>query len=99
MFAPTDAAFEALPAGTLDALLADIPKLKSILTYHVVPGKFDQEQVKTGAKKLATLNGKSITISVEDDRAYTDDAKVLSGDIEVDNGVFHIIDMIMIPGA
>ena len=61
VFAPTDEAFAKLPAGTVEALLKDIPKLTSILTYHVVPGKVMASTVVTlDGKKVATVNGKEV---------------------------------------
>ena len=86
----------------LKDLLADPAKLKSVLLYHVVSGKVLAEDIK-GMKKVQTLNPDfKPTVSIEDDkggdRIYLDDAKVLTSDIEVDNGILHIVDMVMFPG-
>ena len=62
-FAPTDAAFAKLPAGTVDALLKDIPKLKAILTYHVVSGAVMAKDVKTGM--VPTVNGQSLDVKAD----------------------------------
>jgi uncharacterized surface protein with fasciclin (FAS1) repeats len=68
VFAPTDAAFSKLPFGTVDALLKDIPTLTKILTYHVVPGKVTSDDVgKLGGKKVKTVNGKDIRVTVVTD--------------------------------
>ncbi len=96
VFAPTDAAFAALPAGTVEALLADIPTLQSILLYHVVPGKvLSDEVVSLGG--LATLQGGSVRITVNENGVFINDAAVIITDIETYNGVIHVIDTVLIP--
>jgi len=98
VFAPTDEAFAKLPAGTVESLLKDIPSLKSILTYHVVPGKVLAETVVTlNGKKVKTVNGSEITVSVSSNGVLVDNAKVLTTDIITDNGVIHVIDSVIIP--
>jgi len=98
VFAPTDEAFAKLPAGTVDALLKDIPKLSSILTYHVVPGKVLAETVVTlNGKKVKTVNGAEVTIAVGPNGVFVDGAKVVTTDIVTDNGVIHVIDSVIIP--
>ena len=95
VFAPTDEAFAKLPAGTVEGLLKDIPKLKSVLTYHVVPGKvMSSEVVKRQSAK--TVQGQDISIDTSDG-VKIDDAKVIQADIETDNGVIHIIDSVILP--
>jgi uncharacterized surface protein with fasciclin (FAS1) repeats len=99
VFAPTDDAFNALPEGTVEALLDDIDALTAILTYHVVPGAVTAEQVVT-LSSAKTLNGASITITVmEDGSVMVDGANVIITDIETTNGVIHVIDAVIIPGA
>ncbi|KAB2864378.1 MAG: DUF4397 domain-containing protein [Anaerolineae bacterium] len=96
VFAPTDAAFAALPAGTVEALLADIPTLQSILLYHVVPGKvLSDEVVSLGG--LTTLQGGSVRITVNENGVFINDAQVNITDIETYNGVIHVIDTVLIP--
>ena len=95
VFAPTDAAFAKLPAGTIDSLLKDIPKLTAVLTYHVVPGKvMAADVVKSTSAK--TVQGQSITIDTRDG-VQVDNAKVMTTDVVADNGVIHIIDQVMLP--
>ena len=95
VFAPTDEAFAKLPAGTLESLLKDIPKLKAILTYHVVPGKvLAADVVKLTAAK--TVQGQSVTIGTANG-VTVDGAKVLKTDILTSNGVIHVIDSVILP--
>jgi uncharacterized surface protein with fasciclin (FAS1) repeats len=97
VFAPTDEAFAALPAGTLDGLLKDPEALKKILLYHVVSGKVTSDQV----VKLTSANsveGSPIKISVKDGKVYLNDsAMVVTADIETSNGVIHVIDKVIQP--
>jgi len=98
VFAPTDEAFAKLPAGTVENLLKpeNKQKLVSILTYHVVPGKvMASEVVKLADAK--TVNGQSLTITVEGEMVMVDSAKVVKTDIECSNGVIHVIDAVVLP--
>lgn len=96
VFAPTDAAFAKLPAGTVEALLKDKAKLTSILTYHVVAGKvLAADVVKLDSAK--TVNGQSVTIKVMGDTVNVDGATVTAADIEASNGVIHVIDSVLMP--
>jgi len=104
VFAPTDEAFAALPAGTLDTLLADpMGDLKSILTYHVISGKVMAADVLTmDGQKVATVNGAELTINVDGDKVSLTDAQgntanVTATDVEASNGVIHVIDGIVMP--
>jgi uncharacterized surface protein with fasciclin (FAS1) repeats len=94
VFAPTDAAFAAVPAATLDALGKDIPKLKKVLTYHVVSGKVMAADVKAGAVK--TVEGDTITLGTTGG-VTVNDAKVTQADIVASNGVIHVIDKVLLP--
>lgn len=96
VFAPTDEAFAKLPAGTLESLLADKKKLRSILTYHVVPGKVMAADV-AGLKSAKTVNGKKLSIKTKDGAVMVDDAKVIRTDILATNGVIHVIDSVVLP--
>ena len=97
VFAPTDAAFAALPAGTLDALLKDPAKLKDILLYHVVSGKVTADQV-VKLTSAPTVQGKAIKIAVKDGTVYLNDTvKVVTTDIPTSNGVIHVIDAVLLP--
>jgi uncharacterized surface protein with fasciclin (FAS1) repeats len=97
VFAPTDDAFAKLPPGTLDDLLKpeNKEKLAAILTYHVLPGKVMAADVKTMMAK--TLNGKELSIKVEDGKVMVDNAKVVKTDVAASNGVIHVIDAVVLP--
>jgi len=98
VFAPTDEAFAKLPAGTVDALLKDIPKLSAILTYHVVAGKVLAADVMTmDGKSADTVNGATLAISTKDGVKLNGTATVVNTDIECTNGVIHVIDTVLIP--
>jgi uncharacterized surface protein with fasciclin (FAS1) repeats len=98
VFAPTDEAFAKLPAGTVEALLNDIPKLTAILTYHVVAGKVMAADVLTmNGKTAATVNGASLSISTTDGVKLNDSVSVVTTDIDCTNGVIHVIDSVLIP--
>jgi uncharacterized surface protein with fasciclin (FAS1) repeats len=98
VFAPTDEAFAKLPAGTVEALLADIAKLKGILTYHVVAGKVMAADVMTmNGKEAATVNGAHIKISTTDGVKLNGASTVVKTDIECTNGVIHVIDTVIMP--
>jgi uncharacterized surface protein with fasciclin (FAS1) repeats len=96
VFAPTDAAFAALPAGTLEALLADIPALTNILTYHVVGGKAMSSDLSNG-QKIVTLQGQEVTVTINDKGVFINNAKVTVADLVAGNGVVHVIDAVLIP--
>ena len=96
VFAPTDAAFEMLPEGTIEKLLKDKEQLTSILTYHVVSGKVMSGDV-VKLKKAETLNGQDVAIMVDENTVMIDNAKVVQTDIECSNGVIHVIDAVIIP--
>ena len=98
VFAPTDEAFAKLPAGTVDALLKDIPKLKSILTYHVVAGKVHAaDVVKLDGKSAKTVNGAEVKISTAGGVKLNGTANVVKTDIECTNGVIHVLDAVILP--
>ena len=95
VFAPTDDAFAALPAGTLDALLADPSgALTDILLYHVIGAKVMSTDLSDG-QMAETLFGKDVKVTINNDGVFINDAKVTVADIEADNGVVHVIDMIL----
>jgi uncharacterized surface protein with fasciclin (FAS1) repeats len=94
VFAPTDAAFAKIPKADLDALLADKTKLKSVLTYHVVPGKIMSADIKAG--KVDTVQGTQVTIGTQGG-VMVDKATVVTADVAADNGVIHAIDTVLMP--
>lgn len=97
VFAPTDAAFAKLPAGTVEDLLKpeNLEKLKAILTYHVVAGKVLAKDVKSGA--VATVQGQKATVKASKAGVTIDGAKVVATDVLADNGVIHVIDTVILP--
>ena len=97
MFAPTDAAFAALPEGTVASLLLPENKdqLISILTYHVVPGKVMSTDLSNGMM-AATVQGGSVTIMTTNG-VSVNGATVVTADIEASNGVIHVIDSVLLP--
>jgi uncharacterized surface protein with fasciclin (FAS1) repeats len=105
VFAPTDEAFAALPAGTVDTLLADpAGDLTDILTYHVVPGAVAAaDVVGLDGEAVTTVNGATFTIEVADDGSVTltdgagNEAAVVATDVQADNGVIHVIDGVLLP--
>ena len=97
VFAPTDAAFAALPAGTLDGLLKDPAALKKILLYHVVSGSVTADKV-VGLTSATSVEGSPIAVSVKDGTVYLNDsAKVVTPDVMASNGVIHVIDKVILP--
>jgi uncharacterized surface protein with fasciclin (FAS1) repeats len=100
VFAPTDEAFAKLPAGTIDALLADLPKLTAILTYHVVAGKVMAAAVVTmDGKSAKTVNGAEVNITTTGGVKLNGASNVVKTDIECTNGVIHVIDTVIMPPA
>ena len=98
VFAPNDEAFAKLPAGTVDDLLKDIPKLKAILTYHVVAGKFMAADVlKMDGQSATTVNGETLQISTTGGVKLNGNVHVTKTDIECTNGVIHIVDTVLLP--
>ncbi len=98
VFAPTDEAFAALPEGTLDSLLADVPALSNVLLYHVVPGKVLAADV-VALDIADTVLGQPVDITVEGDSVRINEAQVVMTDIEAANGVIHVIDSVLLPPA
>jgi len=96
VFAPTDEAFAKLPEGTLEALLQDPAALKNILLYHVASGRLAASDV-AAMTSLETLQGSSVTIKVDGEKVFVNDAQVIITDIQASNGVIHVIDSVLIP--
>ena len=97
LFAPTDAAFKALPEGTVAALLEDpTGDLADILLYHVVAGSAYSSDLSNG-QTIKTLNGDPVSVKIVDGKAYINDALVTLADIKADNGVVHVIDAVITP--
>jgi len=96
VFAPTDAAFEALPEGVLDGLLEDIDALTDVLLYHVISGEVPSTALSDG-QVATTVNGADVVVTINDDGVFINDAKVSIADIEADNGIVHVIDAVLVP--
>ncbi len=97
VFAPTDEAFAALPEGTVEGLLADIPALTDVLLYHVVSGQVLAEDV-VGLESATTVQGSDVAISVQDGNVFLNgSAQVVTTDIMASNGVIHVIDTVILP--
>jgi uncharacterized surface protein with fasciclin (FAS1) repeats len=96
VFAPTDAAFAKLPPGTVEGLLQDKARLKSILLYHVVAGEVRAADV-VKLTSATTVNGRPVTIAVSGGAVKVNDASVTQTDVGARNGVIHVIDTVLIP--
>lgn len=97
VFAPTNAAFDALPAGTVEDLLEPENKdaLANILKFHVTPGNYDKEFLKK-FKKLGQANDQSVMIEVKGDDVYVGGAKIIAS-VPAGNGIVHVVDKVMLP--
>ena len=98
LFAPTDAAFNLLPAGTVTALLNDIPQLTDILKHHVVGDSVMSSMLSNG-QIVTTLLGTNVTVTINSSGVYIDNAMVTVADIVADNGVVHVIDAVLLPNS
>jgi uncharacterized surface protein with fasciclin (FAS1) repeats len=105
VFAPTNAAFGKLPAGTVDSLVKpeNKPTLTKILTYHVVPGKLEASSL-TDGKKLKTVEGEELTVKKSGDKVMIVDAKggsstVTIANVNQSNGVIHVVDTVLMPAS
>jgi uncharacterized surface protein with fasciclin (FAS1) repeats len=98
VFAPTDAAFAKLPDGTVESLLKpeNKEKLKSILTYHVVPGTAKASDV-MALDEAKTVNGQALQFEAMEGKVMVENAQVVKADIVASNGVIHVIDTVMLP--
>lgn len=100
VFAPTDEAFAKVPAATLEALAKDKAKLKSVLLYHVVPGKvMAADALKLNGKGAKTAEGQEAKIMVMGNKVMINQANVVKTDIIAKNGVIHVIDAVILPPA
>lgn len=97
VFAPSNEAFKAVPAKTLEALANDKERLKAMLAYHVVPGKVTSADIKPGNVK--TVQGGNVALSKAGTFVTVEDAVVTRADINATNGVIHVIDRVLLPPA
>jgi uncharacterized surface protein with fasciclin (FAS1) repeats len=95
VFAPNDEAFKAVPAATLQALASDKELLKSVLTFHVLPGKVSGADVKNGNAK--TVQGGNVALAKSGSYITVEDALVTQADVIASNGVVHVIDRVLMP--
>ncbi len=95
VFAPSDEAFKAVPAKTMDELAKDPARLKAVLTYHVVASKLNAADIKNMSVK--SVNGADLALSKAGDFVTVEDAAVQTADIAATNGVVHIVDRVMMP--
>ncbi|WP_291782467.1 fasciclin domain-containing protein [Cecembia sp.] len=98
VFAPTNAAFSALPDGTVESLLLEENKdqLTAVLTYHVVAGNVLSGDLSDG-QVVTTLQGQELTVSIKDGKVMINDATVVAADLSGSNGVVHVIDSVLLP--
>jgi uncharacterized protein YegP (UPF0339 family)/uncharacterized surface protein with fasciclin (FAS1) repeats len=102
IFAPDDRAFALLPAGAVDELLKNVPKLKSILMYHVIPGKFTIDEI-AQMKTAKTVQGQELKIHgsgwwhLHINPIINDDAHIISTDIVTESGIIHVVDRVLMP--
>ena len=95
VFAPTNEAFNNLPQGILQKLLANPDQLKQVLLYHVLSSKLTCDKVKPG--DLKTLQGQSVQVKVSNGAVYVNNAKVTAKNIMASNGVIHVINAVLVP--
>ncbi len=99
VFAPTDAAFAKLPAGTVENLLKpeNKAKLTAVLTYHVVPGKVMSAALAGKVTDAATIQGQTVKVDASKGGVTVNNAKVVTADVQASNGVIHVIDTVLLP--
>lgn len=95
VFAPSDEAFKAVPPATLQALAGDKELLKSVLSFHVLPGKVSAAEVRNGSVK--TVQGANVALSRAGSFVTIEDALVTQADVVASNGVVHVIDRVLMP--
>ena len=96
VFAPTDAAFEQVPASKLEALLKDRAALRNVLLYHVAAGRYPAKRV-VKQKSIETLAGQRVKVSTRGDTVRVAGAKVVQADVRTSNGVIHAINKVLLP--
>ena len=96
LFAPTDAAFEALPDGTMEQLMQDPEQLQAILAYHIIPGEVSSTEL-AGMNQVETAFGMPMQVQADDTGVQVDDAQVTGADTDAANGMIHTIDSVLMP--
>lgn len=97
VFAPLNAAFEKVPAATLDAVYADPDLLASVLTYHVVPGEYSMADIEDGTE-LETLQGTKLTITKRGKATFVNGFEIAAADVPATNGLINVISDVLVPG-
>jgi uncharacterized surface protein with fasciclin (FAS1) repeats len=95
VFAPEDGAFSKLPPGSWETLSKDKAKLTTVLSHHIIPGRMLVTELRPG--KTDTLQGDTLTLKSDNGKVTVDQANVIESDVAADNGVIHVIDMIVMP--
>lgn len=98
VFAPTDDAFKAVPATTMDAVFADPALLTAVLTFHVVAGQNLKLADMPDGTVLTTLQGNTLTITKKGDKTFVNDIEIVAGDVPATNGTIHVISGVLVPG-
>jgi uncharacterized surface protein with fasciclin (FAS1) repeats len=99
VFAPTDAAFAALPAGELDKLMADKPRLQKLITYHIINAPVDSAKIKGHVGAVPTVAGSNVELDGAGDVLKVNNADIIQADVRASNGIVHVIDKVLTPGA
>jgi len=96
VFAPTDAAFAKLPAGTVEALLKDIPALTNILVYHVAAGRISVKNL-VDQKMVVTLQGQPVEVRIQKGMLFLNNSLVIAKPVQASNGIIYVIDTVLLP--
>jgi uncharacterized surface protein with fasciclin (FAS1) repeats len=99
VFAPTDAAFAALPPGELDKLMADKPRLQKLLTYHIINARVDSNKIKGAKGQVPTVAGSPVELDGGGEMLMVNNADIVQPDVMASNGIVHVIDKVLTPGA
>jgi uncharacterized surface protein with fasciclin (FAS1) repeats len=99
VFAPNDDAFRKLPTGTIEGLMKDVPKLKGILSYHVVNRRITMNEIRNmtaggSTENVKTVQGSDLALKPRD---YVNNSRIVKSDIETTNGIIHVIDQVLMP--
>ena len=99
LFAPNDEAFSSLPDGILDCLLKEenIPLLSKILSYHLLPGRYNSSELSAGILDTTSLSGDSHIVRISDDGVTIDSSPVIEANIQASNGIVHIVESVLLP--
>lgn len=99
VFAPTDAAFAALPPGELDRLMADKPRLQKLLTYHVINARVDSTKIRGAKGPVVTVSGQPVELDGSGPTLLANNADIIQADVMTTNGVLHVIDKVLTPST